>query len=112
MEDQTDDIAHTIQDLLQAMRQPSAEGNDMQRLINNVMNFVENIIFETRSTFDITPDLHPDMRADCDDILELLEDDRDKLLDMADQIITSKDRGIKQQIANCSYEIAKVYRLI
>ena len=106
LEDQTDDIAHLIQNLLQSVRQNNGDSLDSRPLINSVTLHVDNIVYETKGTFDTTNNISSDMRADCEDVLDLLEDSRDKLLDMADNI--SNDRAFKQETVNTFYEIVKV----
>lgn len=109
LEDQTDDIAHAIQNLLQAMRKAPSDINEITSLVDNILVFVDNIIFETKATIDATPSLHQDMVADCDDVLEFLEQDRKRLLILIEKVGDLHDqRAAKQEIANCSYEMAKV----
>jgi uncharacterized protein YukE len=104
LEDNTDDIAHTIQDLLQAMRNSATPPTALQKLLGTVQTIVDNIIYETKLTLSESG-TSPNLRADCKVVLELLEDDREKLITMAKDV--TKDRSVKQQIANSSYEIAK-----
>ncbi|KAI8928418.1 hypothetical protein BC831DRAFT_503408 [Entophlyctis helioformis] len=108
VEEQTDVIAHTIQDLLQTMRDPAALGEDLQDLINEIINFVDNIVYETRGTFDATRNADPDMRADAEDVLLVMTDVRELLVDHSEDIMDNPaNKTVKQKVANSSYEIAK-----
>jgi hypothetical protein len=104
LEDNTDDIAHAIQDLLQSMRNTSASPEDLKKLLLNVQTIVDNIIFETRLTLSEFT-VKKTVKDDCEEVLRLLESDYEKLGIMAKDV---NDRGVKQQIANSSYEVAKV----
>jgi predicted RND superfamily exporter protein len=104
LEDNTDDIAHAIQDLLQSMRNTSALPEDVKKLLLNVQTIVDNIIFETRLTLSEFT-VNKSVKDECEQVLELLESDYEKLGQMAKDV---NDRNVKQQIANSSYEVAKV----
>lgn len=76
--------------------------------INNICTCVDNIIYETQGTLDISPNMNQDAMADADDVVAILGDIRTELLDMCKAIIASpSDRALKQKIANSSYEVAK-----
>ena len=110
MEEQIDNIAHSIQDLLQAMKKPATTGEELSGLVNDISQCVDNIIYETQGTIDTAPGLSNDLLNDADDVLAILGDIRNELLDLGDDIIDQPgDRQIKQKVANSSYEIAKVF---
>lgn len=101
-----DDISKVIQELLQAMRSDT-DGSSAESLINEVSQIADNIVFETRSTIDITPSLSRDRRKECETVMQLLEDERERILRMTGLELDGRDRKKKPEIASCAYEIAK-----
>eukprot|EP00842_Homolaphlyctis_polyrhiza_P002047 jgi/Hompol1/2843/HPOL_006188-RA len=108
LEEQTGVIALTIQDLLGAMKDTSATSDELQDLINEIINFVDNIVYETRGTFDVTRSLHPDIREDADNVLVIMAEVRETLLDLCDEVARDPtSKSVKQKVASTSYAIAK-----
>lgn len=90
------------------MLNTSVTGEKLSDLVNNIATCVDNIIYETQGTLDISPNMDQDVMADADDVVAILGDIRNELLDLGDDVVESPgDRGLKQKIANSSYEIAK-----
>ena len=88
--------------------QKKSSGDALSSLVNSISNCVDNIIYETQGTLDISPDMNQDVMADADDVVAVLGDIRNELLDLGDAIIDNPtDRAMKQKIANSSYEVAK-----
>jgi chromosome segregation ATPase len=109
LEEQIDNIAHAIQDLLQVMKQSSTTANELSTLVNEISQYVDNIIYETQGTIDTAPGISNETLNDCDDVLDILSNIRNELLDLGDDIVVQPgDRQLKQKVANSSYEIAKV----
>jgi methyl-accepting chemotaxis protein len=109
LEEQIDNIAHAIQDLLQEMKKPNPNADEISSLVNEISQFVDNIIYETQGTIDTAPGLSNDLLNDADDVLAILTDIRNELLDLGEDILDHpEDRQIKQKVANSSYEVAKV----
>ncbi|KAJ3322145.1 component of the polarisome [Boothiomyces sp. JEL0866] len=107
LQEQTDIIAHNIQDLLAAIKQNSST-DTVTKFINSIATCMDNIIYETQGTLDISPQMNQDAMADADDILAVLGDIRNELLDLNEMIIkTPSDRAIKQKVGTLSYEVAK-----
>jgi hypothetical protein len=110
LEEQIDNIAHAIQDLLQEMKKPNPNADEISSLVNEISQFVDNIIYETQCTIDTAPGLSNELLNDADDVLAILTDIRNELLDLGEDILDHpEDRQIKQKVANSSYEVAKVY---
>lgn len=94
--------------MLAAIKQNSPTDN-VTKFINSIATCMDNIIYETQGTLDISPQMNQDAMADADDILAVLGDIRNELLDLNDMIIkTPSDRAIKQKVGTLSYEVAKV----
>ncbi|KAH6559731.1 hypothetical protein BASA60_003246 [Batrachochytrium salamandrivorans] len=91
------------------MRSASTRGEDLHDLINEIVNFVDNIAYESRGTFDASRGaMHPDMRADAEDVISTMIDSRERLLVLCDAIMDNPgNKPVKQKVANSSYEIAK-----
>ena len=106
MEEETDEIAHTIQVLLQSMRLTSTSGYDLQRLIRQVTDRIDGVIFESDNTIRETMDRG--IVDEAMDTLSRLSLARDTMDSLADSVVEdSSNKAIKQKIANTSYEIAK-----
>ncbi|KAJ2998072.1 component of the polarisome [Globomyces sp. JEL0801] len=106
--DQIDSIAHTIQKLLQAMKDPGATGDELLDYINKVATNVDNIIYETQGTLDTSPEISDQVANEADEIALILSDIRNEFLDLGDIIYDApNDKTTKQKLANSSYEMAK-----
>jgi hypothetical protein len=110
LEDQTDDIAYSIQDLLQAMRD-GASASQISDHIHSVIEFVDNTIYETHSTFTATDEVDRTVKMDCEIILDSLENDREALLAYTKKLTsTTYDKTMTKNISNACYDVAKVLR--
>jgi hypothetical protein len=90
------------------MLKTNATGDPLVSLVNNIATCVDNIIYESQGTLDISPGMSQDAMADADDILAVLGEIRNEILDLGDTVMdTPGDRSLKQKIADSSYEVAK-----
>jgi hypothetical protein len=106
LEEQTDEMAFAIQDLLQAMRSPVASGGDLKKLMKQIMDSIDSVSLQSRSTFD-RHGSQP-LTSNANSFVSLLLKSRDTLEDLSFQIFQQPDnKALKQKIATCSYEIAK-----
>jgi cob(I)alamin adenosyltransferase len=91
------------------MKKPNTNADEISALVNEISQFVDNIIYESQGTIDTAPELTNELLNDADDVLAILSDIRNELLDLGEDILDHpEDRQIKQKVANSSYEVAKV----
>ena len=90
------------------IRDKEFQGGEIRSIVIDIERFVDNIVIETKSTLEISNDLDANAVADCEEIMDLLEADRDFLVKVGDEIIKANSKPARQKIANVSYEIAKV----
>jgi hypothetical protein len=109
LEEQTDDIAHTIQDLLQTMRSPSSSGPELKHFIRKVIDRIDAVVDESQLTFSKHGD--DELVMDANDLIDALSTARSTMDGLVEDIMAeSSNKSIKQKIANTSYEIAKTVK--
>ena len=97
-----------IKDLLQVMLKSSVTGDELNGVVGKIASCIDKIIYETQGTLDISTSLSNAIIDEADAIVTDMGDINNELLDLGDDLLEAPgDRGIKQKIANTSYEIAK-----
>jgi ABC-type transporter Mla subunit MlaD len=109
LEEQTDDIAHTIQDLLQTMRSASSSGPELKHFIRKVNDRIDAVVEESRLTFSKHGD--SELVMDANDLSDTLSRARSTMDGLVEDIMAdSSNKSVKQKIANTSYDIAKTVK--
>ena len=109
LEEETDDIAHTIQDMLKRMRVPGSSGTDLSRSIQKISEHMDRVLRESGPAFQASGDRALGQEASA--LLESLRGARDRLEGLGYDILEDPEsKGVKQSIANTSYEIAKLVK--
>ena len=97
------------------MRDPKSTGNEIQEFVNEIVNFVDNVVYESNETFGThTSSIRHRVRLDAEDVLAVMGEVRDKLSDLGEDVgsrsssTSVQSRKLtRQKLANLSYEIAK-----
>ena len=106
LEEETDDIAYTIQDLLQSMRSTSCSGPELKRFISEITDHIGVVVKESDQTF--SQHGSSSLVSTATNLLDLLSRAKDTLQQLGDDIMDQPgNKALKQKIANTSYEIAK-----
>ncbi|KAI8892173.1 hypothetical protein BC833DRAFT_393414 [Globomyces pollinis-pini] len=107
LNDQMDEMAHSIKDLVAAMKQSDSTEDQIIQYINEIADNVDNIVYETQGSID-NSNLKRNVIEDTDDILAKLSEVRLDILDYGDVLVEDlKDQFTKQKITNATYDIAK-----
>ena len=90
------------------MKKSNPSADEISALVNEISQFVDDIIYESQGTMDTAP-LSPERLDEADEVLAILTDIRSELLDLSDDILDRPDdKQISKSLANSSYEVAKV----
>ncbi|KAJ3256268.1 hypothetical protein HK103_005631 [Boothiomyces macroporosus] len=108
LQDEADDMALNIKDLLLLMKN-SNDLNGSINLVNSVYNNLDNIIYETQGTLDITTDIMEDAIRKADSMLDIMFDVKEELGDLAARIERNNvDKNMKQKLTNATIDAGKV----
>ncbi|KAJ3272744.1 component of the polarisome [Terramyces sp. JEL0728] len=108
LQDEIDDMALNIKDLVGAMKSLSSQSN-LVDLVNSVYNNIDNIIYETQGTLDITTDLTEDIIRRADTVLDTMFDVKEELGALAEGLErNTADKHIKQKLTNATIDAGKV----
>lgn len=101
MEQETDHIVSSIQSLLSILKASRLSEPDFDQSLDTITHIVTALVESCEQPL-------LDAGIDCVDLIQSLEDNRDVLQSLGNQLKKeSANKSLKQQIASTSYEIAK-----
>jgi len=103
---QTDQIVQSIQSLLGAMRSSQIHGEEFKQTIQSIIRIVDLVIQSSKGTLS---HVGGNIGERGDSILSDLGTSQGNLGGLGDAMVNDpQNKSIKQKLAACSYEIAKV----